>query len=64
LAPSSLSFVSRLFLSSILFIIFGYDIKTLSQLLGHTSIQHTQKYMSIADERKAQAVNALPELNF
>ncbi|WP_162427846.1 site-specific integrase [Pontibacter pudoricolor] len=45
-------------------LVLGYDIKTLSQLLGHTSIQHTQKYLTIADERKAQAVNALPELNF
>nr|WP_262921610.1 site-specific integrase [Pontibacter ruber] len=45
-------------------LLLGYDIKTLSQLLGHTSIQHTQKYLSIADERKAQAVNALPDLNF
>lgn len=45
-------------------LVLGYDIKTLSQLLGHTSIQHTQKYLTIADERKAQAVNALPDLNF
>jgi integrase/recombinase XerD len=45
-------------------LILGYDIKTLSQLLGHTSIQHTQKYLTIADERKVQAVNALPDLNF
>ena len=44
-------------------LLLGYDIKTLSQLLGHTSIKHTQKYLSIADERKAQAVNALPDLN-
>jgi integrase/recombinase XerD len=43
-------------------LLLGYDIKTLSQLLGHTSIQHTQKYLSIADERKAQAVNSLPDL--
>ncbi|GHA68746.1 site-specific integrase [Pontibacter akesuensis] len=45
-------------------LLLGYDIKTLSQLLGHTSIKHTQKYLTIADERKAQAVNALPDLNF
>jgi integrase/recombinase XerD len=45
-------------------LVLGYDLKTLSQLLGHTSIQHTQKYLSIADERKAEAVNALPDLNF
>lgn len=45
-------------------LVLGYDIKTLSQLLGHTSIKHTQKYLSIADERKAQAVNALPNLEF
>jgi integrase/recombinase XerD len=44
-------------------LLLGYDIKTLSQLLGHTSIQHTQKYLNIADERKVQAVNALPDLN-
>ncbi|NDK56812.1 tyrosine-type recombinase/integrase [Pontibacter fetidus] len=45
-------------------LLLGYDIKTLSQLLGHTSIQHTQKYLTIADERKVQAVNALPDLDF
>ncbi|WP_210466705.1 site-specific integrase [Rufibacter roseolus] len=45
-------------------LLLGYDIKTLSQLLGHTSIKHTQKYLSIADERKGQAVNALPDLNY
>lgn len=42
----------------------GFDIKTLSKLLGHTSIKHTQKYLDIVDERKVQAVNALPEINF
>ncbi|AKQ44442.1 hypothetical protein TH63_00385 [Rufibacter radiotolerans] len=45
-------------------LLLGYDLKTLSQLLGHTSIKHTQKYLSIADERKHQAVNALPDLNY
>jgi integrase/recombinase XerD len=45
-------------------LLLGYDVKTLSTLLGHTSIKHTQKYLSIADERKAEAVNALPEIEF
>ena len=44
-------------------LLLGYDVKTLSTLLGHTSIKHTQKYLSIADERKAQAINALPEID-
>jgi integrase/recombinase XerD len=45
-------------------LLLGYDVKTLSKLLGHTSIKHTQKYLSIVDERKTQAVNALPEITF
>lgn len=44
-------------------LLLGFDVKTLSTLLGHTSIKHTQKYLSIADERRAKAVNTLPEID-
>lgn len=43
-------------------LLLGYDIKTVSTLLGHTSLKHTQKYLTIVDERRTQAVNALPEI--
>jgi len=39
------------------------DIKTVGNLLGHSKIEHTQKYTHIVDRLKAQAVNTLPELN-
>ena len=38
----------------------GSHIKTISELLGHTSLHHTQKYVRIADELKTKAVNSLP----
>lgn len=38
------------------------DIKTVSSLLGHTSLKHTQKYTHLVDELKKKAVNNLPEI--
>ncbi len=34
----------------------GADIKTVSYLLGHTSLKHTEKYLRVVDEVKKQAV--------
>jgi integrase/recombinase XerD len=38
------------------------DIKTVGSLLGHSKMEHTQKYTHIVDVLKAQAVNTLPEI--
>lgn len=38
------------------------DIKTVGNLLGHSKIEHTQKYTHIVNRLKAQAVNTLPDL--
>jgi integrase/recombinase XerD len=35
------------------------DIKTVGNLLGHSKLEHTQKYTHIVDELKKQAVNSL-----
>ncbi len=40
----------------------GADIKTVSGLLGHASLKHTEKYTRFIDELKIKAVNSLPEL--
>jgi len=40
------------------------DIKTVSSLLGHTSLKHTEKYTRVVDELKKKAVNALPDYEF
>jgi site-specific recombinase XerD len=42
----------------------GVDIKTVSSLLGHTSLKHTEKYLHLVDDIKRQAVDVLPDLNF
>lgn len=39
------------------------DIKTVSNLLGHSSLTHTQKYTHVVDALKAQAVNTLPKID-
>jgi len=36
------------------------DIKTVGSLLGHSKLEHTQKYTHVINELKAQAVNVLP----
>lgn len=40
------------------------DIKTVGNLLGHSKLEHTQKYTHVVNELKAKAVNTLPEFNF
>ena len=44
--------------------IVGADVKTVSSLLGHSSIKHTEKYLHVVDKRKKEAINKLPELTF
>lgn len=39
------------------------DIKTVSSLLGHSKLEHTQKYLHVVDELKKVAVNTLPRLS-
>ncbi len=43
---------------------YGTDAKTASGLLGHTSMKYTERYLHIADSRKEQAINNLPEIHF
>jgi integrase/recombinase XerD len=43
-------------------IIFGADLSSASALLGHTSFEHTQKYVRIVESLKQDAVNRLPEI--
>jgi integrase len=38
------------------------DIVTVSRLLGHSDLKHTQKYTHLVDELKKRAVNSLPDL--
>jgi integrase/recombinase XerD len=38
------------------------NIKTVQSLLGHSKIEHTQKYTHVVDRLKTLAVNTLPEL--
>ena len=39
------------------------DIKTVSSLLGHSSLRHTEKYMHLVDEIRKKAVNTLPQIS-
>lgn len=39
------------------------DIKTVGNLLGHSKIEHTQKYTHIVNQLKTKAVNSLPEID-
>ena len=41
---------------------YGTDVKTTSQLLGHTSMAYTTLYLHISDSMKQDAVNKLPSL--
>ena len=38
------------------------DIKSVSSLLGHSGLKHTEKYTRVVDELKKTAVNSLPEI--
>ncbi len=40
----------------------GVDLYTVSKLLGHTSIKHTQIYAKIIDQKKIEAINMLPKI--
>lgn len=40
----------------------GANIKTVASLLGHSSLQHTEKYTRAVDSLKQEAINSLPEL--
>lgn len=40
-------------------IFFGADVTTASNLLGHTSLKHTQRYVKAADELKQKATDTL-----
>ncbi|MFA6335162.1 MAG: site-specific integrase [Bacteroidales bacterium] len=40
----------------------GANIKTVSSLLGHSSLKHTEKYTRAVDELKKEAVDSLPGL--
>ena len=39
------------------------DINTVKNLLGHSKLEHTQKYTHVVDQLKKQAVNNLPEIS-
>ena len=40
----------------------GVDLYTVSKLLGHTSIRHTQRYAKIIDSVKDKTVGLIDEL--
>lgn len=42
----------------------GANIKTVSDLLGHSSIKMTEKYLHVVDKLKDEAINSLPEMDF
>ena len=41
----------------------GANIKVVSELLGHSSLKYTDKYVRAIDTAKQQAINSLPEIN-
>ena len=40
------------------------NIKTVSGLLGHSGLKHTEKYLHLVDELKKKAVDSLPKIEF
>lgn len=42
----------------------GANIKTVSSLLGHSSIKMTEKYLHVIDNQKKDAMNSLGRINF
>ncbi|HYG37127.1 MAG TPA: tyrosine-type recombinase/integrase [Cytophagales bacterium] len=45
-------------------LIFKNDVKTISDLLGHSSMKHTDKYVRVVKSLKEEAVKSLPNINF
>lgn len=43
-------------------LVHGSDLKTTSELLGHTTTRETEKYTHISEKMKRKAVDSLPEL--
>lgn len=41
----------------------GANIKTVASLLGHSSLEHTEKYTRAVDDLKQKAIDSLPPLN-
>lgn len=41
----------------------GANIKTVSSLLGHSGLKHTEKYTRAVDKLKEDAINSLPQFN-
>ncbi len=42
----------------------GANIKTVSSLLGHTSVRMTERYLHVVDSLKQDAINSLGEINY
>lgn len=42
----------------------GANIKVVSDLLGHSSLKYTERYVRALDQQKVNAVNSLPEIHF
>ncbi|MFP4555559.1 MAG: tyrosine-type recombinase/integrase [Bacteroidales bacterium] len=40
------------------------DVKTVASLLGHSGLKHIEVYTRAIDEKKAQAINSLPTIEF
>lgn len=40
----------------------GANIKTVQSLMGHASIEMTEKYLRVVDELKHKAINSLPDI--
>lgn len=45
-------------------LIYKTDIKTVSSLLGHAGLKHTEKYTRVVDRLKREAVDSLPNIDF
>jgi site-specific recombinase XerD len=41
----------------------GANIKVVSELLGHSSLKFTQKYLRALDDQKKAAINSLPAID-
>ena len=52
--------LSHSFATSLL--IYETDVKTVSSLLSHASLEHTQKYVRVVEALKQNTVNRLPEI--